>query len=139
MFNSICALGYTFFALLISNTDIRRRLVRNKHLLLFSIFTLICNLHKIDVSTLKILLVVTGVLGLMHLLFYRAIGAGDLKLFWVISLWTHSSIIWLQLFSLAWVLGGIFSIISALFFRSFKGNIPFAPFIFLAFIPAIAT
>jgi Flp pilus assembly protein protease CpaA len=75
----------------------------------------------------------------MHLLFYRAIGAGDLKLFWVISLWTHSSIIWLQLFSLAWVLGGIFSVISALSFRSFKGNIPFAPFIFLAFIPAIAT
>jgi prepilin signal peptidase PulO-like enzyme (type II secretory pathway) len=90
-----------------------------------------------DVSTLKILLAVTLILAILHLLFSKEIGAGDLKLFWVISFWSHSLAIWLQLFSLAWVLGGAFSAISAISFWKFRRNIPFAPFIFLAFVPAI--
>jgi prepilin signal peptidase PulO-like enzyme (type II secretory pathway) len=91
-----------------------------------------------DVSTLKILLAVTMILAILHLLFPKEIGAGDLKLFWVISFWSQSIAIWLQLFSLAWVLGGAFSAISAISFWKFRRNIPFAPFIFLAFVPVIA-
>ena len=130
--------GYGFFALLISLTDIRYRLIRNRHLLFFAGFTLVCNFQKIDVSTLKILLAVTMILTILHLLFSKEIGAGDLKLFWVISFWSHSLAIWLQLFSLVWVLGGAFSAISAISFWKFRRNIPFAPFIFLAFVPVIA-
>ena len=137
MLRIINVVGYGFFALLISSTDIRYRLIRNRHLLFFAGFTLVCNFQKIDVSTLKILLAVTLILAILHLLFSKEIGAGDLKLFWVISFWSHSLAIWLQLFSLAWVLGGAFSAISAISFWKFRRNIPFAPFIFLAFVPAI--
>ena len=137
MLRIINVVGYGFFALLISSTDIRFRLIRNRHLLFFAGFTLICNFQKMDVSTLKILLAVTMILTILHLLFSKEIGAGDLKLFWVISFWSHSLAIWLQLFSLAWVLGGAFSAISAISFWKFRRNIPFAPFIFLAFVPAI--
>jgi Flp pilus assembly protein protease CpaA len=137
MLRVINVVGYGFFALLISSTDIRYRLIRNRHLLFFAGFTLVCNFQKIDVSTLKILLAVTMILTILHLLFSKEIGAGDLKLFWVISFWSHSLAIWLQLFSLAWVLGGAFSAISAISFWKFRRNIPFAPFIFLAFVPAI--
>jgi Flp pilus assembly protein protease CpaA len=137
MLRVINVVGYGFFALLISITDIRYRLIRNRHLLFFAGFTVICNFQKLDVSTLKILLTVTAILAILHLLFPEEIGAGDLKLFWVISFWSHSFASWLQLFSLAWVLGGTFSAISAISFWRLKGNIPFAPFIFLAFVPAI--
>ena len=123
--------------MLISSRDIRHRLIRNRHLLFFAGFTLICNFQKMDVSTLKILLTATVILAILHLLFSKEIGAGDLKLFWVISFWSHSLAIWIQLFSLAWVLGGAFSAISAISFRNFRRNIPFAPFIFLAFVPVI--
>lgn len=139
MSSSISIAAYASCAGLISITDIRYGLIRNKHLFLFATITLICNLRYLDVTSLKNLLVVTGLLVIMLVLFNQAIGAGDLKLFWVISLWCHSLTIWLQLFSFAWVLGGIFSVTSAAFFRSSKGNIPLAPFIFLAFIPAIAS
>ena len=137
MLRVVHVVGYGFFALLISITDIRYRLIRNRHLRIFAGFRLICNFQKIDVSTLKILLAVTTILAILHLLFPKEVGAGDLKLFWVISFWSHSFAIWLQLFSLAWVLGGAFSAISAISFWKFRRNIPFAPFIFLAFIPSL--
>ena len=137
MLRVVHVVGYGFFALLISITDIRYRLIRNRHLRIFAGFTLICNFQKIDVSTLQILLAVTLILAILHVLFPKEIGAGDLKLFWVISFWSHSFAIWLQLFSLAWVLGGAFSAISAISFWKFRRNIPFAPFIFLAFIPSL--
>ena len=137
MLRVVHVVGYGFFALLISITDIRYRLIRNRHLRIFAGFTLICNFQKIDVSTLKILLAVTTILAILHLLFPKEVGAGDLKLFWVISFWSHSFAIWLQLFSLAWVLGGAFSAITAISFWKFRRNIPFAPFIFLAFIPSL--
>jgi len=138
MLKVITVVGYVFFGLLISVTDMRFRLILNRHLLLFAGFTVICNFQKIDISTLKILFAVTVILAIFHLLFAKEIGAGDLKLFWVISFWSHSFAFWLQLFSLAWVLGGAFSAISAISFWKFRRNIPLAPFIFLAFVPAIA-
>ncbi len=138
MLKVFSVVGYVFFASLISITDIRYRLIRNRHLLFFTGFTFICNFQKIDGSTLKILITVPVILVILHLLFPKEIGAGDLKLFWVISFWAHSFAIWLQLFSLAWVLGGAFSAISAISFWKFKRNIPFAPFIFLAFVPVIS-
>ena len=137
MLRVVHVVGYGFFALLISITDIRYRLIRNRHLLIFAGFTLICNFQKIDVSTLQILLAVTLILAILQVIFPKEVGAGDLKLFWVISFWSHSFAIWLQLFSLAWVLGGAFSAISAISFWKFRRNIPFAPFIFLAFIPSL--
>lgn len=137
MLQVITVVGYLFFAAMISMTDIRRRIIRNQHLLYFGVFTAVSNYSDINLDTLKTLVVVSAILTLLHMLFFKAIGAGDLKLFWVISVWSHSLTNWMQLFSLAWVLGGIFSVSSAMFFRSSKGNIPFAPFILLAFIPSI--
>ena len=90
-----------------------------------------------DHHSLKRTVWVTLTLAILHAIFSKQIGAGDLKLFWVISFWANSWITWLQLFSLVWVLGGVFSVSAAIFHHKFSGNIPFAPFIFLGFLPVI--
>jgi Flp pilus assembly protein protease CpaA len=76
----------------------------------------------------------------LNQLFQGKIGAGDLKLFWVISIWTSNFTEWLEGLTIAWILGGLFAIaFAALYFRRTqrKMSIPFAPFIFLGFLPAI--
>jgi len=130
------ALGYIFFAVRISNSDLRLRIIRNRDLFFFGIFSLISNLHNLRIEILEEILLVTLTLGILRILFRGRIGAGDLKLFWVLSLWTMDFTFWLQYFCLAWVLGGLFSVVFAVFLRRAKGNIPFAPFIFAAFFAA---
>jgi leader peptidase (prepilin peptidase)/N-methyltransferase len=131
------ALGYIFFAARISKSDLKLRIIRNRDLSFFAIFSLIANLQSLRIELLREMSLVTLTLGILTLFFRRRIGAGDLKLFWVLSLWTADFTFWFQYFSLAWVLGGLFSVASAVFLRRVKGNIPFAPFIFVAFFASV--
>jgi Flp pilus assembly protein protease CpaA len=75
-----------------------------------------------------------------YFIFHGKIGAGDIKLFWVISFWTPTFIQWLEGLTMSWLLGGLFAIAYATFNR-LKGklipSIPFAPFIFAGFLPVI--
>lgn len=138
MFETLAAIVYLFFAIRISLSDINLRVIRNKDLVAFLVLTIILNFKILNHNSIWQITVVTVILIVIHLIFRRQIGAGDLKLFWVLSFWSHSSTTWLQYFSLAWVLGGIFSAVIMLTNRRFHGGIPFAPFIFLGFLAVVA-
>lgn len=129
--------GYLIFALNISISDLEFRIIRNRDLLWFSGFTFVLNWKQFSSQTLIQILVATLLLATLHLVFSGRIGAGDLKLFWIISFWPTSFSSWLQSFSLCWVLGGISSAFFVLIFRRYNGNIPFAPFIFSGFFASI--
>jgi hypothetical protein len=137
MYKFLTVTGYLYFAFSISRRDIKFRKIFNKELSLFLVFTIATRFSDMDHHSLKRTVWVTLTLAILHAIFSKQIGAGDLKLFWVISFWANSWITWLQLFSLVWVLGGVFSVSAAIFHRKFSGNIPFAPFIFLGFLPVI--
>ena len=132
-------IGYLFFAVQISFHDFRYRIIRNRQLLFFVLFSVMANFKYFNLQSLEQLLAVTIILAVLHLAFLRNIGAGDLKLFWTISLWSHSFNSWLLLFSLTWVLGGVVGGLFLLYSRNLKASIAFAPYIFLGFLPAIAT
>jgi Flp pilus assembly protein protease CpaA len=134
MIRVISVVGYLLFALFISYQDIRFRIIRNRYLLWFAGFTVAVNLHRFSRDTLAQITLVTLLLAALHLSFRMKIGAGDLKLFWIISFWSNNFLSYLQYFSLSWVLGGIVSVIFARNFHRHNGNIPFAPFIFTGFL-----
>ena len=140
MLRSIGLVVYLLMAVKISLSDLRNRLIKNRDLLLFLIFTLIIHRQGYGRENLKSLAYISLICLLLHLLFQGKIGAGDLKLFWVISFWTTGFTQWLSGASLAWVLGGVFAIVFSIH-NHVRGarllSIPFAPFIFLAFIPVI--
>jgi len=131
---------YLATALTISITDVKNRLILNRHLLIFLGFTVSTHLSAYRLENLESLGWVTAICLIFYLLFQGKIGAGDLKLLWVISFWTTGLNQWLTGMSLSWVLGGAFAITYALFSlrrRPRKFSIPFAPFIFLGFLPFI--
>jgi Flp pilus assembly protein protease CpaA len=131
---------YVVAAIFISISDLRYRIIRNRDLLLFFIVSLACNYSNLRLESLRSLFYVSLFCIALNQLFQGKIGAGDLKLFWVISIWTSNFTKWLEGLTIAWILGGLFAIaFSALNFRRTqrKMSIPFAPFIFLGFLPAI--
>lgn len=130
-------LGYLTFALQISKSDITFRIIRNRDLALFSVFSILSNLNSLRADLLLNIGLATFVLLLMHIIFKGRIGPGDLKLFWVMTAWAPLFLDWLVFFAWAWILGGLFSIASSLKSRRVEGSIPFAPFIFLAFLASI--
>jgi len=140
MLRSIGLVVYLLMAVKISLSDLRNRLIKNRDLLLFLILTLIIHRQGYGRENLKSLAYISLICLLLHLLFQGKIGAGDLKLFWVISFWTSGFTQWLSSASLACVLGGVFAIVFSIH-NHLRGarlfGIPFAPFIFLAFIPVI--
>jgi len=127
-------------AIVISLSDLRYRIIRNRDLVLFLLIGLILNLsHDLYLNSTYLIYVTLISLALL-ILFKGKIGAGDLKLFWVLSFWVQSFTKWLEGLSLSWILGGLFAISYVAFTnRSKRKNmsIPFAPFIFLGFLPAI--
>jgi len=134
----ICALSfYCVFALLISKSDIQFRIIRNKDLLIFATISVVLNIPNHGIYFFRNLIPAVLLLLLLHLLFRNRIGAGDLKLFLVLIIWSDSFNQWLQFISLSWVLGGLFAIGYILQNRRFNTNIAFAPFIFVAFLGAI--
>ena len=128
---------YLFFALKISMSDLTYRKIRNKDLLLFIAASFLVNLPTLGLEVLQTLSVSTLLLSALHLLSHGQIGAGDLKLFLALVIWSTNFMQWLALTSAAWVFGGLFAITLLLLKRRATSNIAFAPFIFLAFIAVI--
>jgi Flp pilus assembly protein protease CpaA len=131
---------YVLAAFIISGSDLRYRIIRNRDLLTFLLVSLVCNYSNLTFESLPSLFNISFCCIALGLLFQGKIGAGDLKLFWVLSFWTSSFSKWLEGLTIAWILGGLFAIVfAALNFRCTqrKMSIPFAPFIFVGFLPAI--
>lgn len=131
---------YFVAAIVISYSDLRLRIIRNRDLSIFLALGIIIKSSEITLNDLSKVSCITLICIALHLLFKRKIGAGDLKLFWVFSFWTSSISKWLVGLSLSWILGGLFAIAFMAFnYRSKKRNlsIPFAPFIFLGFLLVI--
>jgi len=131
---------YVLAAITISVSDLRYRIIRNRDLLLFFFASMACNYSNLTFESLRSLFYISLFCIALNQLFQGKIGAGDLKLFWVISIWTSNFTKWLEGLTIAWILGGFFAIaFAALNFRRTqrKMSIPFAPFIFLGFLPAI--
>lgn len=137
MFDIITFVGYLSFALIISKRDISLRIISNRNLARFAIFSIICNTKFVSLINFLNLGLITILLILLHIVFKGRIGPGDLKLFWVMTVWTPVFLDWLAFFAWAWILGGIFTIASSLYSRRVSASIPFAPFIFLAFLASI--
>jgi Flp pilus assembly protein protease CpaA len=130
---------YVVAAIIISVSDLRYRIIRNRDLLIFFFVSLLCNYSNVTFETLRSFFYISLCCIALNLVFQGKIGAGDLKLFWVISIWTSNFTKWLEGLTIAWILGGLFAItVAGLNFRrkQRKMSIPFAPFIFLGFLPA---
>ena len=131
---------YFLAAIVISHSDLRFRIIRNSDLSMFLALGIIIKSSEITLNDLFDVFCITLICIALHLLFKGKIGAGDLKLFWVFSFWTSSTSKWLVGLSFSWILGGLFAIAYMAFtYRIKKRNlsIPFAPFIFLGFLPVI--
>ena len=131
---------YVISALFISRSDIRNRVIRNRDLLVFFLLGFILNFERYTFKGFIPLVFITLICLGLHLVFWGQIGAGDLKLFWVIWFWTFSFTNWLEGLTLAWVLGGLYAIAYFALNRVDKQkdkSIPFATFIFLGFLSVI--
>ncbi len=136
MFGIASVVGYVLFAVRMSATDLKYRVVRNRVLIHFALFSLAANYRFITANNFRQFIFVILVLVAINQIFHGKIGAGDLKLLLVLALWSHDFISWLQFFTIACALAGIASGISALSIWGFEEDIPFAPFIFGGFFAA---
>ena len=132
--------SYIAAAVIISYSDLKYRIIRNSDLAVFLLFGIFFNASDYTLKNFQFLLVVSLICISLHLAFSGKIGAGDLKLFWDLIFWVLNFTKRLEGVTLAWILGGVF----ALVFLGVTGrgrqrnfSIPFAPFIFLGFLPAI--
>lgn len=133
-------LSFLLGAIIISFSDLRYRIIRNRDLVLLLLIGLALNLSQDLHLNFSYLIYVTLITLALFLLFRGKIGAGDLKLFWVLSFWVPSFTKWLAGLSYSWILGGLFAILYFAFkdrSRLRNMSIPFAPFIFLGFLPTI--
>ncbi|MDA2981747.1 MAG: prepilin peptidase [Actinomycetota bacterium] len=133
-------LSFSLGAIVISFSDLRYRIIRNRDLVLLVLIGLAVNLSQDLHLNFSYLFYVTLITLALLVFFGGKIGAGDLKLFWVLSFWVPSFTKWLEGLSFSWILGGLFAI-SYLAFKNRRRQrnmcIPFAPFIFLGFLPTI--
>jgi Flp pilus assembly protein protease CpaA len=133
-------LSFSLGAIVISFSDLRYRIIRNRDLVLLLLIGLAVNLSEDLHLNFSYLFYVTLITLALLVFFGGKIGAGDLKLFWVLSFWVPTFTKWLEGLSFSWILGGLFAI-SYLAFKNRRRQrnmcIPFAPFIFLGFLPTI--
>ena len=133
-------LSFSLGAIVISFSDLRYRIIRNRDLVLLLLIGLAVNLSEDLHLNFSYLFYVTLITQALLVFFGGKIGAGDLKLFWVLSFWVPTFTKWLEGLSFSWILGGLFAI-SYLAFKNRRRQrnmcIPFAPFIFLGFLPTI--
>jgi Flp pilus assembly protein protease CpaA len=131
---------YSVAAMFISTSDLRCRIIRNRDLIIFLIVGVISNSSNLSFESFRSLIWISLCCLVLALVFQGKIGAGDIKLFWVVSFWTSGFPNWLEGLTIAWILGGLFAIAYAVFnsrHKQRKLSIPFAPFIFLGFLPVI--
>jgi leader peptidase (prepilin peptidase)/N-methyltransferase len=140
MHQLIAFTAYCLLGIIISISDIKYRIIPNRNLLALLLLSLIVNFSQIRAETFRSVIYASMACAALHLIFRGKIGAGDIKLFWVISFWTTNFIDWLEGLTMSWILGGLFAITYAAFSR-WNGkripSIPFAPFIILGFLPLI--
>ena len=133
-------LSFSLGAIVISFSDLRYRIIRNRDLVLLLLIGLAVNLSEDLHLNFSYLFYVTLITLALLVFFGGKIGAGDLKLFWVLTFWVPTFTKWLEGLSFSWILGGLFAI-SYLAFKNRRRQrnmcIPFAPFIFLGFLPTI--
>ena len=133
-------LSFSLGAIVISFSDLRYRIIRNRDLVLLLLIGLAVNLSEDLHLNFSYLFYVTLITLALLVFFGGKIGAGDLKLLWVLSFWVPTFTKWLEGLSFSWILGGLFAI-SYLAFKNRRRQrnmcIPFAPFIFLGFLPTI--
>ena len=133
-------LSFSLGPIVISFSDLRYRIIRNRDLVLLLLIGLAVNLSEDLHLNFSYLFYVTLITLALLVFFGGKIGAGDLKLFWVLSFWVPTFTKWLEGLSFSWILGGLFAI-SYLAFKNRRRQrnmcIPFAPFIFLGFLPTI--
>ena len=132
--------SYILAAFVISISDIKYRIIRNRDLTIFLAFGIVLNISDYSFKSFQTFSFASLICVALHLAFKGRIGAGDLKSFWVISFWVNSFTSWLEGLTLAWIVGGAFALLYlALNKRNIRRSfsIPFAPFIFLGFLPAI--
>ena len=133
-------LSFSLGAIVISFSDLRYRIIRNRDLVLLLLIGLAVNLSEDLHLNFSYLFYVTLITLALLVFFGGKIGAGVLKLFWVLSFWVPTFTKWLEGLSFSWILGGLFAI-SYLAFKNRRRQrnmcIPFAPFIFLGFLPTI--
>jgi Flp pilus assembly protein protease CpaA len=140
MLQTFTLTSYILAAFIISTSDIKYRIIRNRDLIIFLVLGIVLNISDYTFKSIRTLLLVGLICNALHLAFKGRIGAGDLKLFWVISFWVISFTSWLEGLTIAWILGGTVALLYlALNKQNVRRNfsIPFAPFIFLGFLPAI--
>jgi Flp pilus assembly protein protease CpaA len=140
MLHAFTLAAYIVAALVISISDVRYRIIRNRDLTVFLCSGVVFNASDYSFDNLRTLSYVSAICIALYAIFKGKIGAGDLKLFWVISFWVISLTRWLEGLTLAWILGGAFALLYlALNKRNVRRSfsIPFAPFIFLGFLAAI--
>lgn len=131
---------YSIAAMFISVSDLRYRIIRNRDLIIFSVASVVFNHSNFVWENLRSLFWISLFCLVHALVFQGKIGAGDIKLFWVVSFWTSDFSNWLEGLTISWILGGLFAIAYAAFDsrrRQKNMTIPFAPFIFLGFLPVI--
>ena len=140
MLQTFTLTSYIFAAFIISTSDIKYRIIRNRDVIIFLVLGIVLNISDYTFKSIRTLLLVGLICIALHLAFKGRIGAGDLKLFWAVSFWVISFTSWLEGLTLAWILGGAVALLYlALNQRNARRSfsIPFAPFIFLGFLPAI--
>jgi len=128
---------YIYFGLTISLQDFNHHLIRNQSLIRFLVSSSATFIIAGRSVSFAVISFATLFAILLRLVFAENIGAGDLKLFIVLSIWSSNVESWLSSFTISWILGGLVSAIVLLRKRQLNKRFAFAPFIFLGFLPAI--
>ena len=133
----VAEICFLYFGISISVSDIRNRIIRNLSLLKFFTTSLLIFIITSRSINFWVLLFALASTPIFYAIFSGKIGAGDVKLFIVLSIWCRDINQWLEYFALSWILGGLFAILQLRRKSPLKQRIAFAPFIFLAFFAAI--
>ena len=133
----LIAAVYIYFGLTISFQDFNYHLIRNQSLMKFLVSSSATFIIGGRSVSFVVICFATLFAILLRLLFAENIGAGDLKLFIALSMWSSNVESWLSSFTISWILGGLVSAVVLLRKRQLKRRFAFAPFVFLGFLPAI--
>ena len=121
-------LSFSLGAIVISFSDLRYRIIRNRDLVLLLLIGLAVNLSEDLHLNFSYLFYVTLITLALLVFFGGKIGAGDLKLFWVLSFWVPTFTKWLEGLSFSWILGGHFAISASISFCFLSSSFSFLNF-----------
>ena len=125
---------FFYFGVRISISDLLLRKIRNVDLGYFAAASILANFNEFPSFESDSLFWALSTCLALYLFSGARIGAGDLKLFFVMSIWRLEYIDWLYSFGLSWILGGIVAVALTLAKRANSGSIAFGPMIFIGFL-----